>query len=71
LSTDEEIFEVFQDEINQKSKQVKQKFGDVVFYEGLRGMSVRNMFDLDDEDAELLGRLNVIEDEENTEEGDP
>ena len=29
------------------------------------------MFDLDDEDAELLGRLNVIEDEENTEEGDP
>ncbi len=78
MSTSDEIFKVFQDEINQKSKQVKDKFGDIVFYDGLEGMSVYNFLDLDEEDRILLARISErdkLEQEAdkilNTEEGDP
>jgi hypothetical protein len=46
-STSEEINEVFQQEINEKSKLVENKFGILAFYENGRGMRTFKLYDTD------------------------
>lgn len=47
MSTSEEIQEVFQQEISEKSKYVEKKFGILAFYENGRGMRQFKMYDTD------------------------
>ena len=61
MSTRDEILEVFNEDIERKSKMVRDRHGEIPFYDGFWGMSVRNIWDLDLEDLELLSRLNEDE----------
>jgi hypothetical protein len=47
MSTEKEIQEVFEQEINEKSKLVERKFGKLAFYEGGKGMRRFKMTDTD------------------------
>ena len=58
-STSEEIQEVFNDEIERKSRQVFNKEGIRPFLEGMDGATVRELFRglLDEDDIALLTRI--------------
>ena len=47
MSTSEQIQEVFQREISEKSKYVEKKFGILAFYENGNGMRQFKMYDVD------------------------
>jgi hypothetical protein len=47
MSTEEEIREVYEQEISEKSKLVEKKFGILSFYENGKGMRVFRMYETD------------------------
>jgi hypothetical protein len=47
MSTSEEINEVFEAEIAQKTKYVENKFGKLPFYDGCKNMRMFKMYDFD------------------------
>jgi hypothetical protein len=57
VSSTDEILDVFYDDIERKSKLVRGKFGDLPFISGAEGMTVRHLYDLDEEDHDLLARI--------------
>jgi len=62
LSTEDEIAEVFNAEIKEKSKQVLNKFGIFPFIESLHhGYSVEHLHKLNEEDLKLLDKISQQE----------
>ena len=62
MSTEEEIAEVFNAEINEKSNQVLNKFGIFPFIESLNhGYSIAHLHKLDEEDLILLDKISQQE----------
>ena len=73
MSTDEEIREVFEQDIANKTQQVRTHFGSAPFYDYYTDLSIRRVYDgiISSEDEDMLERLanKILED--TTEEGDP
>ena len=57
MSTSEEIREVFNQDIERKSKIVRDTKGVQAFYDRFQGMSIKSLLDLDKEDRKLLARI--------------
>jgi len=59
LSTDEEIAEVFNDDINRKSQQVFNRQGIMPFLDGLDSCQIKELYRglLDEDDRKLLRRI--------------
>ena len=82
MSTDEEIYDVYSDDISTQANIVRTKFGLAPFFEDFAGFQIGGLIDLPPEDGELLQKI-LDQDRElfgdrlvdqlidNTEEGDP
>ena len=57
MSTDEEIAEVFNDEINRKNQQVLSKSGIYPFLGNLDGFQIEHIHGLSEDEMELLTRI--------------
>lgn len=59
MSTDEEIAEVFNDDINRKSQQVFNKHGIMPFLEGMDSCQIKELYRglLDEDDHALLQKI--------------
>ena len=81
MSDSEEIREVFEQDIADKTCQVVNHFGNAPFFDYFNDLSIKRVYDgvMSSEDEDMLERLsvNTLEElankilEENTEEGDP
>ena len=71
MSSDEEIHEVYSNDIQKQADIVRTKFGLAPFFENFDGFQIGGLFDLHPEDGELLQKILNQDRELHTEEGDP
>ena len=57
MSTDEEIAESFNEDIQAKSKIVLNKFGIYPFLNNMDGFNIEHIHDLSEDDLELLAKI--------------
>ena len=57
MSDSEEILEVFYSDIENKERQVFNKFGGIPFIEDWTGFSIEHIYGLSDDDLSLLARV--------------